>query len=286
MVERNENFGDYRFGFQGQEKDDEVKGSGNLYTATYWEYDSRLGRRWNTDPIVKSFESPYSCFGGNPLFFIDPLGDDWVNVHTARLEAAEGELKDAEARLEKANTNFDPYRGMDRKDAKEKGVLNDFKMAKKELRKAEKNYERKSDIYQREVKYEAIVNSVLKEWESTNPDEYAYWDKFDPNGQGIIDVEVSVTNGFIYILDDQGNSTGKTTTESINAYWGGQNAKDSFVKLKLKITVLDDKINVEAMTSDLVHGLGHIQDGVPTSEEEKANDYEEQQYLNIKNENR
>jgi hypothetical protein len=38
----------YRYGFNGQEKDDEVCGSGNLNTAEFWEYDTRLGRRWNT----------------------------------------------------------------------------------------------------------------------------------------------------------------------------------------------------------------------------------------------
>jgi hypothetical protein len=40
----------YRYGFNGQEKSDEIKGSGNSYTAEFWEYDPRLGRRWNMDP--------------------------------------------------------------------------------------------------------------------------------------------------------------------------------------------------------------------------------------------
>lgn len=35
----------YRYGFNGQERDDEIKGAGNSYTAEYWEYDSRTGRR-------------------------------------------------------------------------------------------------------------------------------------------------------------------------------------------------------------------------------------------------
>ena len=33
------------YGFNGQEKDDEVAGEGNSYTAMYWQYDSRIGRR-------------------------------------------------------------------------------------------------------------------------------------------------------------------------------------------------------------------------------------------------
>lgn len=49
----------YRFGFNGQEKDDEMSGEGNTNTAEYWEYDARLGRRWNIDPKPNSLISLY-----------------------------------------------------------------------------------------------------------------------------------------------------------------------------------------------------------------------------------
>jgi RHS repeat-associated protein len=65
----------YRYGFGGQEKSDEIKGEGNSYTAEYWEYDPRLGRRWNVDPITKPHESPYAAFSNNPITNIDPLGN-------------------------------------------------------------------------------------------------------------------------------------------------------------------------------------------------------------------
>ncbi len=68
----------YRFGFNGQEKDDEIAGSGNSYTAEYWQYDSRLGRRWNTDPVVNHSMSPYASLGNNPIFYVDLLGDSIV----------------------------------------------------------------------------------------------------------------------------------------------------------------------------------------------------------------
>ncbi len=67
---------DYRYGFNGMEKDDEVAGNGNNYTAEFWQYDSRLGRRWNIDPVVKHHESPYAAFANNPIWFIDPSGAD------------------------------------------------------------------------------------------------------------------------------------------------------------------------------------------------------------------
>lgn len=69
--------GEIRFGlgFQGQEGDDEVAGRGNSYTAEYWQYDSRLGRRWNVDPKPNVSISPYACFANNPIIYIDVKGD-------------------------------------------------------------------------------------------------------------------------------------------------------------------------------------------------------------------
>ena len=66
----------YKYGFNGQLKDDEIYGSGNLNSAEFWEYDTRLGRRWNMDPIVKPWESPYACFSDNPIYYNDVHGDD------------------------------------------------------------------------------------------------------------------------------------------------------------------------------------------------------------------
>jgi hypothetical protein len=65
----------YRFHFNGQEADNEVAGIGNSYTAEFWQYDSRLGRRWNRDPKSVSWESSYVVNGDNPNFFNDPKGD-------------------------------------------------------------------------------------------------------------------------------------------------------------------------------------------------------------------
>jgi hypothetical protein len=68
---------DYRFSFNGQEKDDEVAGVGSINTAEFWEYDTRLGRRWNLDPKGVFFPtiSQYSTFLNNPIKFNDPYGD-------------------------------------------------------------------------------------------------------------------------------------------------------------------------------------------------------------------
>ncbi|MBO4655386.1 MAG: hypothetical protein J5644_07555 [Bacteroidales bacterium] len=75
---RSTNPGDYRYVFNGQEGDNEVFGEMANYTADFWQYDSRLGRRWNIDPITKAYESPYACFAGNPIWYNDKLGLDTV----------------------------------------------------------------------------------------------------------------------------------------------------------------------------------------------------------------
>ena len=71
----------YTFGFNGQEKDNEVYGEGNSYTAEYWQYDPRLGRRWNLDPVFKPWRSPYDAFDNSPICRVDPSGaDDYFNA--------------------------------------------------------------------------------------------------------------------------------------------------------------------------------------------------------------
>ena len=70
------NIGGYRYFFNGQEGDNEVFGDGVSLTAEFWQYDSRLGRRWNIDPVFKEYESPYACFAGNPIWFADPNGEE------------------------------------------------------------------------------------------------------------------------------------------------------------------------------------------------------------------
>jgi len=60
----------------GQEKDDEVTGNPGSHTsALFWEYDTRLGRRWNLDPEPMAGVSDYSTFNNNPILQVDILGN-------------------------------------------------------------------------------------------------------------------------------------------------------------------------------------------------------------------
>ncbi len=48
----------YRYGFQGQEKDDEIKGEGNSVNYKYRMHDPRIGRFFAVDPLASSY--PYN----------------------------------------------------------------------------------------------------------------------------------------------------------------------------------------------------------------------------------
>ena len=60
---------DYRYGFQGQEKDDEIKGRGNSVNYTYRMHDPRLGRFFTIDPLVPKYPylTPYQFSSNQPI---------------------------------------------------------------------------------------------------------------------------------------------------------------------------------------------------------------------------
>ncbi len=64
--------GQYRYGMNGQMKEGDV--FEGFMSADFWGYDSRLGRRWETDPLACVWQSPYATFDNNPILFSDPSG--------------------------------------------------------------------------------------------------------------------------------------------------------------------------------------------------------------------
>jgi RHS repeat-associated protein len=64
----------YRYGFNGKENDNEVKGEGNSIDYGARESDPRIGGRfWSVDPLTRKFPyySPYQFAGNSPIKFID-----------------------------------------------------------------------------------------------------------------------------------------------------------------------------------------------------------------------
>lgn len=65
---------DYRYGYQGSEKDNEVKGEGNSYSTQFRQLDPRIGRWLSYDPKPDAFSSPYCSMDNNPMRYNDNLG--------------------------------------------------------------------------------------------------------------------------------------------------------------------------------------------------------------------
>ncbi len=66
----------YKYGFNGKEKDDEVKGLGNSLDFGARVYDSRLGKWMSIDPLQKMYPglSPYNFVANSPIMCLDPDG--------------------------------------------------------------------------------------------------------------------------------------------------------------------------------------------------------------------
>jgi RHS repeat-associated protein len=81
MPKRNIEDGEYRYKYQGQEKDPET--GMEAFELRLW--DSRIGRWLNPDP-VKQFHSPYLGIGNDPIKYVDKKGDS-VWVYSERIKA-------------------------------------------------------------------------------------------------------------------------------------------------------------------------------------------------------
>jgi len=75
----------YRYGFQGQEKDDELKGEGNSLNYTFRMHDPRVGRFFAVDPLMHQYphNSTYA-FSENRV--IDGLELEGLEVRLEKLE--------------------------------------------------------------------------------------------------------------------------------------------------------------------------------------------------------
>lgn len=106
LYERGFTIDDYRYGYQGSEKDNEVKGNGNSYTTYFRQLDPRLGRWLSIDPKASSmpWQSPYCSMDNNPIYYNDALGD---KVKIGAKGKKKREIKKAIKADRKASSDFD-----------------------------------------------------------------------------------------------------------------------------------------------------------------------------------
>jgi len=92
MPNRHENSTQYRYSFQGQEKDDEIKGQGNSINYKYRMHDPRIGRFFAVDPLTAKYPhyTPYS-FSGNKVINaveLEGLEEQVIYVYNAGKEGS------------------------------------------------------------------------------------------------------------------------------------------------------------------------------------------------------
>ncbi|PHR44282.1 MAG: hypothetical protein COA32_14810 [Fluviicola sp.] len=73
----------YRYGFQGQEKDDEVKGEGNSINYKYRMHDPRIGRFFAVDPLAYQYphNSPYAFSENRVIDGLELEGLEVISFH-------------------------------------------------------------------------------------------------------------------------------------------------------------------------------------------------------------
>ncbi len=105
----------YRFGFQGQEGDNEINGEGNSYVFKYRIHDARLGRLMSVDPLSREYpwNSCYAFAEGDMIRSIDLEGLEKYMVTfrsfipTAKLTNPQAIVSNSKTFKGDNRTNFD-----------------------------------------------------------------------------------------------------------------------------------------------------------------------------------
>ncbi|RMG55868.1 MAG: hypothetical protein D6722_27260 [Bacteroidetes bacterium] len=83
MPGRNGSAGGYRYGFQGQETDDEIYGSENAVSFKYRVHDARIGRFLSVDPLEAKYpwNSPYAFSENRVIDGVELEGLERKGIH-------------------------------------------------------------------------------------------------------------------------------------------------------------------------------------------------------------
>ena len=96
---RNYSSPEYRYGFQGQEKDDEIKGNGNSINYKFRMHDPRVGRFFAVDPLAFAYvwNSPYAFSENRVIDRVELEGLESMDFKVAMWEAQKAQIKALDA---------------------------------------------------------------------------------------------------------------------------------------------------------------------------------------------
>lgn len=124
MPGRHQTSENYRFGFNGQEKDDEVKGDANHVDFKFRAYDPRLGKFLSVDPLASEYpwNSPYAFSENNVIHAIELEGlekyitilekmedGSIIKVQVITFNDVKGAPQRLNIRNKKTNENYSEY---------------------------------------------------------------------------------------------------------------------------------------------------------------------------------
>jgi RHS repeat-associated protein len=209
---------DLRYGYNGKENDNEVKGEGNQIDYGMRIYDPRLGRFLSVDPLINKYPdlNPYHFSANNPILFIDYDGKDFgikidhntktiiivANVYTTSKTTYE-QAKKAAAQWNSKSAIVDGYTVTFQVNAKEfvNGDLTDEQLKDKNIR---------NSVAWAAAVFDKIGNEFLGG--ATENGKHISMSNHDEKGDmGNYEDLVTHEFGHLFGLDDEdGNADGKT----------------------------------------------------------------------------
>ncbi len=95
LPNRHSNSGNYRYGFNGQEMDNEIKGEGNSLNFKYRMHDPRVGRFFAVDPLASRypFMTPYQFASNSPIAMVELEGLEGEDYRFRQWQRAQGGIQ-------------------------------------------------------------------------------------------------------------------------------------------------------------------------------------------------
>jgi len=232
----------YRYSYNGFEKDDEIKGSGNHISWGDYGYDPRVVVRWSPDKYAAKYpwQSPYSIVGNNPILNREIDGKDYGvyidhNTKTIIVKATYYTVKGNE---DSHNSAVQATQFWNEQSGKYQ-----YKVGKGD------------DAVFYDVKFELTVTEV------DNPKAQANIDRF-PDG-------VTMPEGQTKLTPDQSSNTYAVLPDADKTFENGEEGKNTngVTSGGVLVSVKDSRKSTETGAHEVGHtlGLGHFFSGVLTA---------------------